>query len=175
MFAINPNSISNINPKSFDIELTSNFTNTTKVSISSIEDPNMELKFSVVKSSLNDSETVRTILFDDSTLLKVNESYTVVVSDNGIDLFNQTILVEDFPAIINADVRTYGNRIIEVVFPYPVKNLDKIEPSGTKNLNNFYAIYFNRDVIGATTQPNAGDSIDWKGYFTIDDDEKLSP
>ncbi|GAA0068769.1 hypothetical protein UT300003_02920 [Clostridium sardiniense] len=173
MFAINPNSISNINPKSFDIELTSNFTNTTKVSISSIEDPNMELKFSVVKSSLNDSETVRTILFDDSTLLKVNESYTVVVSDNGIDLFNQTILVEDFPAIINADVRTYGNRIIEVVFPYPVKNLDKIEPSGTKNLNNFYAIYFNRDVIGATTQPNAGDSIDWKGYFTIDDDEKL--
>lgn len=173
MFAINPNTISNINPKSFDIELTSNFTNTTKVSISSIEDPNMDLKFSVVKSSLNNSETVRTILFDDSTLLKVNESYTVVVSDNGIDLFNQTILVEDFPAIINADVITYGNRIIEVVFPYPVKNLDKIEPGGTKNLNNFYAIYFNRDVIGSAELPSGGELIDWKGYFTIDYGENL--
>ncbi|MGG7078094.1 hypothetical protein [Clostridium sardiniense] len=167
------NSISNINPKSFDMELASDFTNTIKVAVSSIENPNTELKFSIFKSSLNNSENVRTILFDDSTLLEVNKSYKVVVSDNGVNLLDQTILVEDFPAIINADVRTYGNRIIEVVFPYPVKNLAKLEPNGTKNLNNFYSIYFNRDVIGATTQPNAGDAIDWKGYFTIDADEKL--
>lgn len=173
MFSNKSNSISNINPKSFDIELTSDLTNTTKISVSSIENPDTELKFSIVKSSLNNSELVMTVLFDDSTLLEVGKEYKVVVSDNGRDVFNQTILVEDFPAIINADVKTYGNRIIEVVFPYPVKNLDKLDSNGNKNLNNFYAIYFNRDIIGSTTQPNSGDQIDWKGYFTIDDAEKM--
>lgn len=180
--------ISNINSRSFDVEMNKPFTGEEVVSVYPTNDPDEKLQARIVLNTQSQGELSRSIVIGpdeyipnitDSLLLEPNPAltpdvllqnnveYTVEIERDG-ELAKDNFRVNTYPGIVDCVVNSYGNRIITVDFKYPLKNLlDRKEESATNgdkhdHLTNLYVLYYGLDAeapIGGAAER------DWIGYI----------
>lgn len=174
--------ISNVNNRSFDVEINNEFTGEETVTVYPTKAKEDKLQARIVLNTKNENEFSRTILigpneyikdsdgvipisnpeFNSEKLLKNDLEYTVEIEKNG-EIARGSFILSTYPGIVDCNVNSYGNRIITVDFKYPVKNLFKWALDKTHtHLTNFYLLYYG---IDAENQSN--ESI---GYIDIKDE-----
>lgn len=151
--------VSGINPKSFDVKINSIFLPDDVIEVTSLTEPDKQMSFYVATNSYNPSDDTRTVVLNTGSELISGYRYKVnILRGNESESYEFNYVT--FPAMIDCKIQTYGDRIIQIGFPYPVKNLDKIHSIAEPYLENFYAVYYNRD----TNSSNTADPT-WVGNF----------
>ncbi|MGL5648496.1 MAG: hypothetical protein ACRDDY_11665, partial [Clostridium sp.] len=166
--------ISKVNPKSLDIELSHFSSDMTFIIYNS--DKTFSEELLVTSNSINLNPNIKTLCINideesielENHLLKSNIEYLLEISINDTVIDSSNVLFSNYPAPIQPIVKTYGNRLIQIQFEYPIKHLiDKttqtsgFAPGGA--LANFYIKYFNSDVDQGTKPTPT-----WPGYLIVD-------
>ncbi|MGL4850171.1 MAG: hypothetical protein ACRC28_14870 [Clostridium sp.] len=174
--------ISHINPKSLDVELSSPASDIVFKLYN--ENSSFKVALNLVYNSLNPS--LKTLIIpededissDDDLLMSPYTNYILKAFKDDILVDEEVVSFTDFPAPLIPKVTSYGNRLIEIQFEYPIRHLDdssilssipvtlpigSIETGGlhtTYACSNFYVKYFKED-------PNQSNTPDpkWPGYI----------
>lgn len=147
--------IYNVNPKSLDLELNQEFNGTEVIQVFETSNPMTILPSTIVKSSLDPTNFVRTVMFS-TTLLDPTKNYTLKLTKDLV-VVSQPIIFTGFPPITDVNVETFGNCLIRFTFPYPVDNLTTSQlntVTGFTELANLYFLYFGLDTNTSDTADN---------------------
>ncbi|KGM96449.1 hypothetical protein Z968_06490 [Clostridium novyi A str. 4552] len=159
------NAIKSINNKTITVVLNQNFTDIDTIEVYKISD-GTQVQTYYVQDSINPLENEMVVVADNT--FETGISYMVKVTRNNETAQKEFIVQKTAPPV-NTSVEVVGNRILNVEFDMPIKNLNDIssgESDETLNniLTNFYMLYYNQDFNGELD----GNINKWYGIIRAD-------
>lgn len=156
--------ISNVNPKSLDLEINQKFDGSEIVEVFESATPTNILASTLVKSSLTLSENVRTLIFS-PILLSPTVDYTLKIT-KGSEILFKAFSFASFGPMTGVQLSTFGTCLAKFSFQYPVNKLlnTVVHPGGQVELSNMYFLYF-----GLDTDVSEDPEKQWLGYIVLDD------
>lgn len=156
--------ISNVNPKSLDLQINQKFDGSEIVEVFESATPTNILASTLVKSSLTLSDNVRTLIFS-PILLSPTVDYTLKIT-KGSEILFKAFSFASFGPMTDVQLTTFGTCLAKFSFPYPVNKLlnTVVHPGGQVELSNMYFLYF-----GLDTDVSEDPEKQWLGYVILDD------
>ena len=171
--------INEINNKTITVTIEGEFLGTEEFSICKLVDETQMVEVEAVEDSIDPKPNKKVVVTQGIDLFETGSVYILTVT-RGQEKDKKDFSVTSYKPPNTAAVRVFGDRVIKIEFPTPIRNLnaqDRVRENGIPNenyleLRNFYFLYDSLNISGSDSGDNQ-----WLGLIRFarnEDDETIA-